>query len=300
MKTFCKHIILALFAVIFTQCGNDFLETTPISGNSTEYYFQTAQDAESAIVGCYRETSVQVWRQSVVLQVTSDNNYAGGDNPENFRFDNFERIPAGEYCTYCWEQFYRVINRCNTVLKYVPKINDPDIDKNNRREIILGEASFLRAFAYFNLVRIWGDVPLRTTPTETMEADSINLSRTSIEQIYTQIIKDLEFSTSVLPKANVPSQQGGHATQGSAYALLAQVYATQMPTDWEKVSEYCDEVIFSNVYQLFPDFDQLYDREHNNNSESIFEYQFERPNATTGSFRLWCPPSLTYSLYTSF
>jgi hypothetical protein len=300
MKTFKGYFVLASMVLLFNQCGKDFLDTTPLSSISTQSYFQSAIDAENALVGCYNDISSQVWNLSVILQVTSDNNYAGGDNPENFRFDNFLRVPIGEYCTGYWAAAYGTINRCNTVLKFVPNINDPKLDVNNRRDIIKGEATFLRAFAYFNLVRIWGAVPLTITPTESVDPSVINLTRSSVDEVYAQIISDLEYCISVLPKADVQTQKGGHATQGAAYALLAQVYAAKNPADWQKVKENCDQVISSNIYQLLPDYDQLFDGDHYNNSESIFEFQYEKPNAAAWFYQLWDPPSTTGDTWRKF
>jgi len=298
MKTFYKYIVLVSITLMFNQCSKDFLDTLPLSSISTQSYFKSATDAENALVGCYNGISGQIWNLSVILHVTSDNNYAGGDNPENFRFDNFGRIPIGEYCTNFWNAAYITINRCNNVLEYVPEIDDPTLDVGSQREIILGEASFVRALAYFNLVRIWGDVPLTITPTVTTDPEIINLTRTSVAEVNAQIISDLEYSISVLPKADVPSQQGGHATQGAAYAMLAQVYATM--DDWAKVKEYCDAVISSNIYQLLTDYDQLFDGDHYNNSESIFEFQYNKPNAATWVYQLWSPPSTSGDSWRKF
>jgi len=300
MKTLNKYILLASIVLLCNRCDKDFLDTLPLSSISTQSYFQTATDAENALVGCYNQIAGQIWNLSVILQVTSDNNYAGGDNPENFRYDNFGRSPIGEYGPNFWTAAYATINRCNTVLKFVPEISDPKLDVNNRRDIIQGEATFLRAFTYFYLVRIWGDVPLTITPTETVDPAIINLTRSSVDEVYAQIISDLEYSISVLPNADVASQKGGHATRGAAYALLAQVYAAKSPADWSKVKENCDAVISSNVYQLLTDFDQLFDGDHWNNSESVFEFQYEKPNAVAFFYQLWSPPSRSGDTWRKF
>jgi hypothetical protein len=302
MKSFNKYIILALMTLLFSQCDKDFLDTLPLSDLSTQSYFRTATDAENALVGCYSEVmnSQTLWSLTIILDVTSDNNYAGGDNPGNFKFDNFERNPLISDINSCWSGLYSTINRCNNVIKYVPTISSTDEGFENRKEIILGEATFLRAYAYFNLVRIWGAVPLTITPTESVEPGAINLPRSTVDEVYAQIIQDLEYCTTVLPTADVPSQQGGRATQGAAYALLAQVYAAKSPADWSKVKEYCDEVINSDVYQLFPDYDELFTGNNNNNSESIFEIQYEQPSVTTWVYQIWCPPSLTGDTWRKF
>jgi len=294
MKRFNKYImpiLLVAIGLMFNQCDKDFLETLPVSSISVESYFKTAADAENALVGCYNGIAGQIWNLSVVLQVTSDNNYAGGDNPENFRFDNMIREAPGEYCTNAWNAHYETINRCNNILKFVPEIDDSKLDVGNRRAIIQGEATFLRAFAYFNLVRIWGDVPLTTTPTMSLDPAEINLSRSSVDAVYTQIIADLENSINLLLPANDPSQQAGRATKGAARALLAQVYATIASPDWNQVLTYCNAVIDHDGYQLLADYDHLFDGDHYNNSESIFEFQYQQPNAAQFAYQLWASPS---------
>ncbi len=292
MKRLNKYrilIILVPLALMFSQCEKDFLDTLPLSSISTESYYKTAADAENTLVGCYSELAGQVWNMSVILQVTSDNNYAGGDNPENFRFDNMIRMAPGEYCTNAWIGFYVTINKCNNILKFVPEIDDPNLDADNRRATIQGEATFLRAFAYFNLVRLWGDVPLTITPTESLDPAIINLSRSPVADVYAQIVSDLEYSISVLQTAG--SVQAGRVTKGAAQALLAQVYATMDPPDWNKVKSNCDAVINSGDYELVADYDFLFDGDHYNNSESIFEYQYQKPNAASWAYQLWASPS---------
>jgi starch-binding outer membrane protein, SusD/RagB family len=303
MRTFIKYTILTSIILMFNQCNKDFLDTVPLSDLSTQSYFKNATDAENALIGCYNQimiTNLYSWTFTIILDVTSDNNYAGGDNPDYFKLDIFNRNPMIGDLFECWLTLYGLVNRCNNVLKYVPEISDSKLDVDNRRAVILGEATFLRALAYFNLVRMWGDVPIITAPTETMDPGSTNLSRSPVDQVYAQIITDLEYCLTVLPKADVPSQAGGHATQGAAYALLAQVYAAKAPTDWSKVKEYCDDVISSNMYELLPDYDQLFDGDHYNNSESIFEIQYEQPSATTWAYQIWCPPSLTGDSWRKF
>src|SRR5659263_294917 len=119
MKTFNKYIILASIVLMFNQCSKDFLDTSPLSSISTQSYFKTASDAENALVGCYNTVlnSQTVWSLSILLDVASDNNYAGGDNPGNFKIDNFTRDPIISDINYLWEGFYTTINRCNNVLK---------------------------------------------------------------------------------------------------------------------------------------------------------------------------------------
>ena len=155
----------------------------------------------------------------------------------------------------------------------MPKITDAALTSSRKNEII-GEASFVRAFIYFDLVRLWGGVPLALTNVTAINADNLPTvypqlypSRTSVDSVYAQIIADLTTSLSQSPVSG-PSKFIG--TKGAANALLAKVYATIEPHDWTKVNQYCDAVI-AGGYSLLPEYDQLWDGAHENSSESIFE-----------------------------
>ena len=133
---------------------------------------------------------------------------------------------------------------------------------------------------YFNLVRLWGSVPLvLALPTNDAE---FYPAKASVDEIYAQIIKDLEFGA-----ANAPTTgpHKGIATKGVANALLAKVYATKASPDWAKVQQYSDAVI-SGGYSLISNYDQLWDGQHENNSESIWELQFDGWGGAHGN---WMP-----------
>lgn len=298
-------VIVAATAMLltFTQCGKDFLDLEPKSELAITNAYLTATDAESALVGVYSclADGHQNWLRMCLVDNFDDNVYAGGDDPSLFRIRAFQLSASNDdYIIDFWAACYYMINSANSVLKYVPAIQDPKLDVKvdgniTRREQILGEATYLRAMKYFDLVRMFGGVPMSLSPTESTDPDDINLFRTSAEGVYAQIISDLEYCLTVLPdQYSDASQTRGRATKGAANAMLAQIYATQVPADWSKVNQYCSDVISNvGVYSLHPSYEELFDGFHYNNSESIIEIQFQSPNVTAWQYHLLLPTSIT-------
>jgi len=166
-----------------------------------------------------------------------------------------------------------MIGKANRVINNVDLVPDPALSQGRKQEI-KGEASFIRAYAHFDLVRLFGDVPVVTQEVRSISASNLEKiypllfpERVSTEAVYTQIISDLEFALGTV-RTTAPDK--GYATVGAVNALLANVYATIEPHDWNKVKQYCDAVI-AQGYTLLPEYDQLWDNAHENSSESIFE-----------------------------
>ena len=306
MKT--KNIALYTMAaslLLSTSACKDFVDLAPISSATTANAYNTAPDAEAALTGVYDSFSQEyyIWDNILFSDVISDNYYAGGDNPEIFAIDKLEITPTNARLNSNWGQLYGAIAKANLVLQKVPAIQDAALDNNNRRAEILGEASFLRAFHYYQLVSLFGGVPLVTSPISSTESGATNVPRSTEEEIYAQIITDLEFAAANLPDtySGVASISKARATKGAANALLAKVYAQKPSKDYSKVLQYADAVISSPAdYRLMPSFDFLWDGDHYNNAESILEAQFEGgPEANYGP-QLLLPPSISGDSWRKF
>jgi hypothetical protein len=301
---FKKYIILTALAVAFTSC-EDFLDKVPISQSTVGNAYKTASDAEAALVGAYDtfQQEYYIWDNIIFSDVMSDNYYAGGDNPEIFSFEDLTLTPTNSRLFKTWSQLYNGIAKANVVLAKVPAIADPKIDVGGRREQILGEASFLRAYHYYQLVTLWGDVPLITAPVSSTEPSEVQVPRSSVQQVYAQIIADLEYAAEHLPVnygADV-SVNKARATKGAAHAMLAKAFAQKPDRDYNKVLEYCNAVINSPAgYQLLSDFNHLFDGSHYNNSESILEVQFVVGTETNWGPNLVLPPSITIHTWRKF
>ncbi|MEH6306919.1 RagB/SusD family nutrient uptake outer membrane protein [Olivibacter sp. CPCC 100613] len=295
---------IVLFATTMVSC-NKFTDLTPISEATNENAYTTAKEAEAALTGAYDalQQEYYVWDNVIFSDVLSDNYYAGGDNPEIFAVDKLQIVPTNARLFTNWGQIYGGIARANTVLEKVPAIADPQLDENGRRNEILGEAYFLRAFHYFNLVKLFGGVPLILVPVEASKTEEYIIPKSTEVQVYDQIIADLEQAESLLPDSF--SEESGinksRATKGAANALLAKVHAQRPDRDYNRVLSYCDAVINSPAnYRLLENFSELFDGAHYNNAESIMEVQYV--GAPEGNFgpQMLLPPSLSGDTWRKF
>jgi starch-binding outer membrane protein, SusD/RagB family len=304
MKSFKKYLGIAMLTLTLTAC-DDLLEREPISVQTTENSYLTARDAEAALIGAYDsfQQEYYVWDNIIFSDVISDNYYAGGDNPEVFAVEDLNLSPTNGRLFNNWSQLYNAIAKANVVLAKVPAITDQALDVGNRKNQILGEASFLRAYHYYNLVKLWGPVPLITEPVASTDPAIVNVTRATETEVYNQIVADLEFAA-----ANLPDSYGGdatvnkaRATKGAANALLAKVWAQRSDRDYAKVLEYASAVINSPAgYALLDNFEHLFDGNHYNNAESILEIQYiGGPEANWGP-QLLLPPSLSGDTWRKF
>jgi len=271
LKIYSLVATAALAITLQSGCKKDFLEKQPFNQVTADVAFTTAAAAEKLMAGVYggMYNDYHIWDYMVNGDVTADNAYAGGDNPANIQIDLFTTNSTNGNVGRDWTGLYSNIKNANEVLENVPNIQDPALDASGRRNQILGEAYTLRAYFYFHLVRLYGGVPLVLTSPTSLE--EMQKSRSSVDEVYAQIIKDLEYA---LPNVRATASNKGIITKGIVNALLAKVYASKPNPDWNKVQQYADATI-NGGYNLMGSFDQLFDGAHKNNSESIWEMQYD-------------------------
>ncbi|MDX2305673.1 MAG: RagB/SusD family nutrient uptake outer membrane protein [Microscillaceae bacterium] len=166
-----------------------------------------------------------------------------------------------------WQAHYASVNRANVAIEKIPPI-DMNVDLKNR---LLGEAYFLRALLYFNLVRLYGDVPLLLSDQTLVPLEELQVPRTPKNEVYTQIISDLEASSDYFSQGS--SGELGRATQGAAVSLLSKVYLTLR--DWQKSVNTAEEVINGDYnYDLFENYAHVFLPAYKNGKEHIFSVQF--------------------------
>lgn len=223
-----KIILFSLIATLLISC-DDFLNLKPIDFPTEEIFYTDLKGLEGAIIGAYDElqSGDQYSGRFLTLMeirgdnVTNDNSGASGG--VNYQIEVFTDTPANTNFERAWLSLYQLIYRTNLILQSVDNVSMSESQKNN----IIGQASFLRGLAYFNLVRLWGNVPL-ITKTQTVE-DARENKRTDKSKIYEQIIVDLS-NAKKLPTSWSDSDQG-RATSYAAQALLAKVYLYQKSYD---------------------------------------------------------------------
>lgn len=256
-----------------------FLDTKPETSLTTGNAYNSASDMENAVVGAYNifYKEYYIWDNVLLGDVRSDNAYSGGSNDQAVLPYELLNIPAGNSRMYFdWSQLYEGIGRCNLILNKIGAITDIKLDAGDRRNQIIGEASFLRAFHYYQLVKTFGGVPIELNSNSADPAET-NLSRSTEKEVYDQIVKDLEVAITNLPDTygDDASVNKVRATKGAANALMAKVWAQRSDRDYHKVLQYCDAVINSPAgYQLMADYAELFDGDHYNNQESILEVPY--------------------------
>ena len=208
--------------LVMMSCS--ILEEEPNSFISPGNYYNTKSDAIAALTSAYAPLGVNgfVSRNFVILgEVTTDNMFPLANNNDRVQLDNYVQTPQNVILRETWQNFFAGITRANVVINRVPKI---EMDEALRSRIV-AEATFLRAFYYFQLVQYFGKLPLITDETVTLDQVSYP-ERVEADQIYTQIIADLKAAETVLP-VTYTGADNGRATQGAAKAFLAKVYLTR-------------------------------------------------------------------------
>ncbi|MBP6870960.1 MAG: RagB/SusD family nutrient uptake outer membrane protein [Bacteroidales bacterium] len=278
-------ILTTVFAVVsFTAC-NKFLDLEPKSNNiwvndtGDSILYQTANEVETALAGVYADFRNEYFELDyfIVGDAQSDDAYAGADNPWMFEVDDYNLNALNGLVTRDWRYLYGTIGLANLVINNVMLCPDPSLTQERRNEI-LGEASFIRAYIYFRAVQTWGEVPLQLKEVTTVSAEVLPEiypllfpDRAPVDSVYTRIISDLEVA---LANVKPTTEHKGYATTGAVNAVLAKVYATMEPPDYNKVVQYCDAVI-NGGYSLLPNFEDLWNNSAENTAESIFEINYE-------------------------
>lgn len=285
MRQYTLPLCLTILALGLGACDK-FLELEPESqsivvGNTSadSIFFKSASEVEAALAGAYSDFKNEYYQLDYFVNgdAQSDDAYAGGDNPANFQIDEYKLDATNSNVSRDWRYLYSTIGKCNTVINNVRAVTDAALT-SDRKEEIIGEASFIRAFMYFQAVQLWGDVPLQLKEVKSISAANLEEiypqifpARAPQAEVYAQIISDLE---TALPRVRATAPHKGYATKGAVNALLAKVYATQEPHDWNKVKQYCDAVI-GGGYALVADYDQLWDNAKENSTEAIFEINYD-------------------------
>lgn len=271
-----KNILIILITVIITSCSDDFLNLVPESSITSGNFYKTEAHFDQALVGAY--TSVRAVKGSVASwvmgEMRSDNThlefnisnrgpqYIEREYADFFMDDVNSGLVASKYNT-----SYVGIARTNAILASI----DEGTFTQESKDRIIGQASFLRAMFYFELVRYFGGVPLYLT--QVKGASDAYLPRSSTNEVYQAIIGDLETAIQKLGRPSFP--QSGRATEGSARMLLADVYLTLK--DYPKAEVELRQVLGMG-YSLLPNYQDVYRLSNKNSVESIFEIQYQQGN----------------------
>ncbi|HEY5687830.1 MAG TPA: RagB/SusD family nutrient uptake outer membrane protein [Yeosuana sp.] len=291
-------LIVLSFLIAFTSC-DDLLEEQPYTQIGTDFFYKNESDALAALTAVYADLKSG---NGYYRQLYLSNLFAASDQgtPNAGRHGDFRRgtiASTDPNLPSTWKEIYIGIKDANNVIARVPEITNMDEELKLR---VLGEARFLRALNYFNLVRCFGEVPLRTEPVKPGEG---GLPVSPIEDVYDVIISDLQFAADNCwgfnEIRNGYANNIGRVTKASAHAMLAKVYLqiasskrtasegilgndryngiTGSPQSYyELCKEQCDLVLNENGYQLvtnLEDWKRIFDAKNGNNPEMLFEVQ---------------------------
>jgi hypothetical protein len=207
----------------------------------------------------------------VVSDIASDDADKGstpGDYGDAQTIDNLQPNANNGVLNNLWKGYYQAIARANQALG---QLQNAQFDATTKNRLI-GETRFLRGMFYFNLVRIFGGVPLLERVPDPSEVSQAQFTkRSTAAEIYQFVINDLSFAAENLPVIARGSNDAGRASKGAAQALLAKVYLYNK--DYANAFKYSQLVIDSKTYDLYPDYFNLFRQAGNNSIESIFEIQ---------------------------
>lgn len=284
MKTSNKLLTICTVALLTgSSCKKDFLDLAPISQQNGNNFYRTAEDMKNALASVYgalQYSGLYYSSMHIIGDLRSDNTEITNPNAgaDMQAVDLFTNIAVTSISSTTWNGHYQGIQSANIVIGKIDAVNMDQALKARYK----GEALFLRALMYFNLVRIFGDVPLVTSIINNPQ-EGYGYGRETTAKVYEQIIADLKEAEQSLP-FEFTGADIGRATKGAAMSLLGKVYLTQK--NWSLASVKLKEVIDAAAqtkYQLIGSYANLYGAANENNRESIFEVQFRKGASGEGS-----------------
>ncbi|MGL5317550.1 MAG: RagB/SusD family nutrient uptake outer membrane protein [Bacteroidales bacterium] len=267
------YSIFCLFLLLSCE-----LTTAPTDRYIESNFWQTYEQVNAGLTACYHSlrntylygSDCALLSETLTPNAYCYNNYSGYSNIVNGNLNPANTTVVNKK----WGACYQGIGRCNTFLeKIIPFSMNEDVKKFK-----IGEAKFLRAFFYFELINYYGDVPL------ILESPSIEkhatLPRDPKENILSQIVTDLKDAARNLPENYTSKADAGRPSKWSALALLSRVYLYN--NRWEEAESCTKQIIDSGQHSLYPDYRKLFARENEGNSEVIFDVQFLNPQFQHG------------------
>ena len=258
-----------------TSCSS-FLEEPILGQQDMENYFATEDECANQVIGCYAYLACDDWWQIYkhygLVDMCTDDEWMGNTTQEPGDYKPLSHytgntVEGGNAVQNFYQYRWKGILQCNIAIQKIPELTFNDESYKNR---LIGEAKFLRAFMFFDLVRNFGGMPINESLLMPSEVQGI--TRASLADSYAFIENDLLDAIKYLPlRSEYAAADMGRATKGAAQGLLGKVYLYQ-----EKYSEaktQLDAVINSGEYELLDDFGKVWSMDYNNSKEGLFEFQ---------------------------
>ena len=277
MKKINFIFTIIFFTLLTSSCDSEFLSPIPTDALNAGEFYKTEEQLKSGLLNMYdgiqgsnaledddkKNQAIQF--EYYLTEMRSDNTKTKSSEGEAAQFEDYKVVATNGIVADYYLSFYNVIFRANTVLENL------DVASETNRPKFEGEAKFVRAYANFNLVRLFGDIPLVDHVLDISNSNDkkIQFTRVPKEQVYDLIISDLQFAISSLDNS-----YKNRASKAAAQAMLAKVYLT-LHINYVEAQLLCEAVIASN-YSLRPNFKDVFFTE--NNSEIIFSIGFVSDN----------------------
>jgi len=297
MKThkFNKYLtaFYCLIIIVLSSC-EDFLKEDARNFINPNSFYTNQSDAESGVAGIYQRIATGYGLAHgipFINFVNSDNSWPWSLTAYDVGF-NF--TPDVQWCGDIWNMCYDGIKRANSFIDVMEKtqISFPQTIKDR----MIGEAKFLRAFYYYNLVQFYGDVPLVNKTYDS--SDDFFIDRSPSSEVWEFVIKDLQDATGLLPsKSSYTGKDVSRANKEAAKMILAKIYMIKL--DWQNAKKYVEEIINSGEYSLETDILDNWRTANEHGKESIFEIDYGSgfsPSLGNSLFNLSGPSGLKHPL----
>ena len=283
MKTSYIRTAVFLTVILLSASCKKYLEETPNNALPTDGSITDASTARAAIIGTYdRLQGYYASSYPTLGTITTDNVIFNGTLSEYLQLDQ-NAIPTDNVITVsAYQGIYRTINSANSVIAYVPAVNDPLLSAAEKNKIV-GEAYFIRALAYFDLARGWGGVQLQLKPTADLTVLK-GIKRSTLDQTYDQVLADLIQAEQLLPE---DASTRNRAQKSAARALRARLHLYRK--QWAEAENYATQVISNTKYTLVKPFKSFFTAPFQT-AESVLELAYSVNDRNT-YWNLWYPSS---------
>lgn len=293
MKKIRNIIVAGLLIFSLGACDEDYLDTVKIGEQTSDSFYSNDAELVKAANACY----APMWEYHYNWGRTSFGNSTTDDavDREDLKMREYTYDATAFLFTYNYRYNYRGILIANQLLANVEGKDIPGVSDKSLQDRVVGEAKFMRAYYYYDLVKNYGGIPLITVP---LLNDDLDQTRATSATIYAQIEADLTDAVAVLPLKSVyvDSKELGRATKGAALGMLVKVCASQASigyssqdfyneNKWDDAKTYAEQLFGLGEYDLYQgDYHELFSEEEENNEESIFEVQFYDSPLDDGAF----------------
>lgn len=283
-----KYIIVIFLAMVITSCEDGFLEEKPTAFLDPNALLVDTDGAEIYLFGAYdaiQHTMSYGGQGQEGIQflwgiTASDLGVAPRWDQRRFIYLH-QQTPGTPQLEKLWKNMYSSVNRVNSTIDRIGEMTADQIESEDKSKFI-AEAKYLRSMLYFGLVVAWENIPLRKN--ETTELDNLDIVASPPEEVYNFIVEDLQFAIATLPV----EQGSGRATKGAAQALLGKVYLQMAGfplNQTDKLVEARDllkEVMDSGVYNLLPNYRDIFTLDNEQSSEMVFAIGMEGAGLSNG------------------